>query len=140
MSRCISLAASLAAATGVFALSALPAASADSGTVNAHVTVASPCITVSIAGGAAALDFGTLAFSQQAPISNNNTDTQLKSCAISGQNISVKGSNASVAGGGTWLLDDSGDPCTGGNANHYSLRVMARSTPSPACTRTPTST
>lgn len=122
MRRTLALAGGLAIAAAYFALSALPALSADTGTVNAQVTVATACITLD----KTLLDFGSLSFSQpnQGGTSQPLTVTNCGSAAkLFGRGTDAKNGAGTI----TWTLVD-GDPCTVG-INHYASS-LGGSTPS----------
>jgi hypothetical protein len=122
MKRLIAVASALAVATGYFVLSALPAFSADTGTVNAKVTVASPCIAVQVAGGS--IDFGTLTFSTPTTVVRpGNGNTTITNCATTNENISARGTDATGANA-TWTLVGTlfPYPCTHGT-DKYGLDV-----------------
>jgi hypothetical protein len=95
----------LVLASGYFLLSALPALANESATVNAKVTVASPCLTVSFTNpSATGLDFGTLAFGSGAGQGNFFS---LTNCSTSQESISARGTDAtSSTSSAAWTLDD----------------------------------
>jgi hypothetical protein len=122
MKRLIAGAAGLAVAAAYFVMSALPAFSADSATVNAKVTVASPCIAVQVAGGS--IDFGTLTFSTPTTVVRpGNGNTTITNCATTNENISARGTDATGANA-TWTLIGTlfPSPCTYGT-DKYGLDV-----------------
>jgi hypothetical protein len=93
----------LGAMATIFALSAVPIFSADSGVVDASVTAAAPCITVSFS----TLDFGTLPFSQGAtPPASIPNPGSLTNCSVQQSNILLRGTDATGAGGVTWSLQN----------------------------------
>jgi len=114
-------------ALGAFALTALaasavPAFSADNGTVNAKVTVAAPCLTVSLTAGATQLDFGTTPFGGGSSYSNG---ISLTNCASAAENISARGTNAtSTTSTASWTLQDSPRTCPS-TPNVYVLATQA---------------
>jgi len=82
---------------------AMPAWSSASGTVNAHVTVASPCVTVSPDG----LDFGVLGLTQsnQSPTDSGQLNIVASNCGGGSENILARGTDAvSASGPAKWLL------------------------------------
>lgn len=122
MKRLIAGAAGLAVATAYFVLSALPALGADSGTVNAQVTVASPCLTLDVTS----INFGTGSFSQpsQAMTQLQNHQLNVSSCGTTSQGLFARGTDATASDGSdaTWALIGSAqsDLCTQG-LNKYFL-------------------
>lgn len=118
--RRLTLISGLAVTAASFALSALPALSAESGTVNAKVTVASPCLKVSFVGGLTSIDWGTQPFSTPSGSSGGGQGVgTVDNCASSAENFSVKGTDA-TATDATWTLVDPrpGNVCTAG-VNKY---------------------
>lgn len=110
--------------------SAVPAFTADSGTVTvvltAEETAATPCLTV----GPGTLDLGTAAFSTPAARSELRSRTpgvQTENCGTAPENVAVMGTDA-VGPGGTWALgywvtdSSGGNPCDAG-ANVYFLQT-----------------
>jgi hypothetical protein len=126
-SKITSTIAGLAVAASYFVLSGLPAFGADSGTVNAKVAVASPCVTV---GPGTGVDFGTLEFAstpQQVQGNQGNGTSTVSNCSPSGENIFVRGTNAAGASGASWSLVARTQPvgtCDLGT-NKYVLKVNA---------------
>jgi hypothetical protein len=115
----------LGAAAAYFVLSALPAFSAETSTVNAKVTVASPCITISLVGGATELNFGVQPLATPANNANSsNFGTLVTSCSPSTQNVTAKGTDA-TGGAALWSLTDSssGTSICGLGKNRYSIRL-----------------
>jgi hypothetical protein len=104
--------------------SALPARANESATVNAKVTVASPCLTVSFTNpSATGLDFGTLAFGSGAGQGNFFSVTN---CSTAQESISARGTDAtSSTSTAAWTLDDTffgGPTCsTTPSTNKYAL-------------------
>jgi hypothetical protein len=96
-----------ATAAAFFFASVLPASSADSGTVQAKVTVASPCLTITGAiTSMGSLDFGTLPFSTTSGNSGKGVGAgRVENCAATAENFSVRGTNA-VGTDATWTLVD----------------------------------
>lgn len=87
------------------AVGAVPAFTADSGSVGATVTVPpppAPCLTVSVTS----VDFGTLEFSDPAasgtPRELAAPSTTVRSCSTAPEYINVRGSTATTASGGVW--------------------------------------
>ena len=99
-----------AAAVAALVAGAVPAFTADTGTVTVTVTAeppATPCITVA----PPTLDFGTLAFSTAGSLSTRfvggaGTSPTVTNCGTAGQNLTLTGSNASGAGG-SWIISGS---------------------------------
>jgi hypothetical protein len=117
----------LAIAALAMAATAVPALSADSGTVTLSITArapAAPCLTV--APGSA--DFGTLRFST--PVNAGpgpaygQANIAISNCGTAGQNLLGSATDASGASG-TWTLTTEGvggSPCP--NLNRYWLDVF----------------
>ena len=106
----------LVAGVAAFGLSAVPALSADSGTLNMSVAVASPCLTVSPEAGT----FGPKTFSPSAESpSTTDLDTRptVTNCSASSEPLFVRGTNA-VGAGATWTLADPQSIAV----NRYALR------------------
>jgi hypothetical protein len=103
------------AAASTFLASALPAFSADSGTVDARVTVQTACITLD----QTSLDYGPQSFVQPGWIVNSNMQFDVTNCG-SAAKLFGRGTDATnVSGSVTWTLDDSVEhQCTPG-VNHY---------------------
>jgi type 1 fimbria pilin len=109
------------AATAVLAAAAAPAFTADQGTVNLTVQVASPCITVS----PDSTSFGAKSFSVSAesPSSTDAADRpQVTNCSASAESLFVSGTDAVGSLGAKWAL---GTPETIG-ANRYGLKVAGQ--------------
>src|SRR4051794_3582673 len=91
---------------GALATSVLPASGAESGTVNAKVTIAAPCLTVGVVSltGATVLDMGT----QQLGLGSSFANfMSLTNCSTTAENISARGTNAtSTTSAATWALHD----------------------------------
>lgn len=92
-----------------FAAGAVPAFTADSGSVVGTVRVPTPpapCITLS----GTAVDFGTLPFSDPAAVSTPNVDGSpslaLASCATAPEIVSLAATDATTASGATWAVAD----------------------------------
>lgn len=103
----------------------ITALSAESGTVDAQVIVATPCIIVS----PTALDFGTLSFTTIAVQGYSPRAIQLQNCGNSPEQMYVRGTDATVAGTTVWSLVPA-DPCSGG-LNEYFLRARDNSNTGP---------
>jgi hypothetical protein len=111
----------LALAAVYFAASALPAFSADSGSISARVQVGAPCITLS----ATSIDFGLGSFSQQGQNAGAFDDTvTISNCGGVGSTLWVSATNAQADGDPIWTLDPLavGGACAAG-ANRYGLEV-----------------
>lgn len=122
MRRLLAIAVGLTIAAAYFTLSALPAFSADNGTVNAQVTVqgAVTCITLSTTS----LDYGPVPFSQPSAGAENrvlfmNVNNCGDAAKLFGSGTDAKNGAGSEAI--TWTLDDNvtTHPCTLG-VNRYS--------------------
>jgi type 1 fimbria pilin len=99
------------AATAFLAVSAVPAFGADTGTVNAQVTVASPCITVS----PGQIDFPTAAFGTNVA-GNSAQQISVTNCSSASERIFARGSDAtSTTSGALWSLISSSFSCPGSN-------------------------
>jgi hypothetical protein len=88
---------------------ALPALTAENGTVVAKVSVPlppAPCLTLD----GVAVDFGTLSFSDPAaastPLVAASPDVHVSSCSTTGENLSISATNAHTTSGGTWQVAD----------------------------------
>jgi hypothetical protein len=109
-----------AVAVSYFAMSSLPAFSADAGTVNATVTVAGgPCITVPTT----TIDFKSLGFSS--PTANVTAADTLgyTSCSAAAQKVFARATDATGTAA-TWTLTTYKYPCTDG-VNKYALDLYA---------------
>jgi hypothetical protein len=113
---------------GILAANAAPTFTADNGTVEASVTVATPCLVVT----PGQIDFGTLPFSTTqisfgvAPISYTN-------CSESPERVYGRGTDASGGGSATWSL--STVPCNG-TLNNYTQGVTRPGNPATFLTTT----
>jgi hypothetical protein len=129
MSRLLARAAVLVAATALVAASSLPAFGADTGTINASVTGASPCITI----GATSVDFGTAGFSTSSAFSSKvlSNASSYTNCASSSEIVMARGTNAHNAGStATWSLNPApGAICSNAATNVYSLTLSSATTP-----------
>lgn len=105
--RTLALVVLVAATVVAWAASALPAFGADSGTVDATVTVATPCILIS----PPTVDFGSMAFrdgsEEYADLVANPQTIGYTNCSEAAENIFARGTNAADANGATasWALD-----------------------------------
>lgn len=127
MTRTIRIATLLAIATCCFVASAVPVFSADSGTVAASVTAATPCITVT----PASVTFGTAGFSNSstATVVDSSGTMSFTNCGSAKQRIYGRGTNA-TGSGATWTLMTAGspaNPCTVG-PNSYQQATFRGST------------
>ncbi len=118
------LAVAVALAT-VWASSAIPVLAADSGTVDAQVTVATPCIIVS----PTTVDFGTLPFTTLAIQGYGARSIQLQNCGTGPEQMYVRGTDATFGSSTVWTLV-AADPCSGG-LNEYFLRARDNSNTGP---------
>ena len=80
----------LVAAIVAFVVAPLPASASSSGTLNATVTVASPCILLD----KDAVDFGSLGFSSTTTPTNGTKTAQLTNCGGQAEDILARGSDA----------------------------------------------
>ena len=97
------------------AATAVPAFTADSGTVTATVTAQAPpapCITLS----RSTVDFGTLPFSDPAvsptPLHTASPAVRVTSCSTAAENVFGAVSDAAIASGGSWDVTDRNDSNT----------------------------
>jgi hypothetical protein len=111
-----------ALATAGLVAGAVPAFTADSGSVTVTVTAqaaATPCITVA----PTTLDFGTLAFSTAGTLSRRfiggaGVSPTVTNCGTAGQNMTMTGSNATGTSG-SWNISGAADgtnPCPAVNS------------------------
>jgi hypothetical protein len=108
-----------AVAVSYFAMSSLPAFSADAGTVTATVTVAGPCITVPTT----TIDFKSLGFSgATTPVAGVET-LGYTSCSAAAQKVFARGTDATGTSA-TWTLAAFAYPCLGG-VNKFVLNLYA---------------
>jgi hypothetical protein len=128
MRRLILIVSGLIVAAACLVLSAMPAFGDESGTINAKVRVAAPCLTVAVSGGV--LDFGTLPFTTSSSpgvgVQGNGFST-VTNCGQSAQSLAVRGTDATAAGssGALWSLvtfSGQGNLCTLG-PDKYSVLV-----------------
>jgi hypothetical protein len=101
----------------IWASTATPILAADNGTVDASVTVATPCLLVT----PSSLDFGTLAFNSTAsqPVTYTN-------CGITYERVYGKGTDATGTAA-TWTLNPTFGSCGPGSADQYGLYVATYS-------------
>jgi hypothetical protein len=129
MKRLIAIAGALTVAGAYFVLSALPALSADSGTVDASVSVAAPCLTVVVNGPfGPQLNFGTRGFTTPTAVSGTNVTSAVSvtNCSTGAESAYVRGTDArSTTSSATWTLQSGVYPCSVG-ANKYSLETHLR--------------
>ena len=109
----------------VWAGPALPALAADSGTVDAQVTVATPCIIVS----PPSLDYGTLPFSTVGNQGYGARAIVLTNCGSSQEQMFAHGTDATANNTTIWTLQAS-EPCSAG-LNEYFLRARDNSNTGP---------
>jgi len=122
---CITVVAGLTAT----ALSALPAFSADNGTVNASVVAgAAPCITISSPPNGSPVNFGTLPFSTgNTPARTSGTpDITATNCGTSSETFLAKGTNATGSGPtpATWSLESLPLANCSATLNTYNLMLL----------------
>jgi hypothetical protein len=108
----------------LWAMTAGPLAANDNGSVDAQVTVATPCIEIT-SPASGSLDFGTLPFSHDFTTSSSNRGVSYTNCGSSAERVFGRGTDATGGTGGlaTWQLVDF-NGCTGG-PNRYSIDVLA---------------
>jgi hypothetical protein len=102
----------------VLAVGAVPALTADNGTIVGTISVSavSPCIQISTTG----LDFGTASFATQGASSREESDgVDVANCSTAESGITMTGSDA-TNGGSTWSLTDEWLNCDG-QLNRYGL-------------------
>jgi len=84
--------------------------------VNATVTVASPCLTVT----PPVLDFGTLPFSFPGDVGHDTRTVNVNNCGANDERLFARSTDASLAGQPVWTLSPTNStPCL----NHYSVRA-----------------
>ena len=108
------------AIAGLWATSAGPILAADNGTVDAQVTVATPCILVT----PESVDFGTLPFSTAANLSAAPRAIEVTNCGSSAEQIFGRGTDATSDGQTIWALNGEEQPCFDG-LNKYNLVARA---------------
>lgn len=104
------------AAITLLAASAVPTFAADNGTVDATVTVASPCVLVS----PGSVDFGTLAFSQTGALVFSGKTISITSCGSSSEKLYGRATDAYVGDLKVWSLVYDHTPCIYG-PNEFNL-------------------
>lgn len=111
----------LAIAAAYLVLSAVPSFGDNVGTVNAQVTVAAPCVTLSTTS----IDFGTILFATNpptGPTSKYILPYTITNCSSAKETLYVKGTDATSTSSSTrWTLNWIG-PCTAG-PNNYGMRA-----------------
>ena len=112
-----------AVATTLWAAATAPVFATDNGTVDAQVTVATPCITVS----PQSLDFGTLPFSTAAGTSTQAMPVEISNCGAGPEQLYGRGTDASLGGATVWSLVSDQTPCAAG-VNTFNL-IFLSSTP-----------
>jgi hypothetical protein len=114
--------AGFAVAAAYFVLTAVPALGDNVGTVNAQVTVAAPCLTLSTT----TLDFGTIRL-----VTNPTTDVTgltssnytITNCGAASEKLYAKGTDAtSTSSNASWSLANNYSVCNLG-PNYYGLGV-----------------
>jgi len=105
----------------IWVATALPAFAADSGNIDAHVTVAMPCLE--IIDPTTDIDFGTLGFSQDAGLIQGQTSIKYANCSAAESRVWAQGTDATGTSA-TWTLYSAltGSPCTWG-PNTYGLSL-----------------
>lgn len=107
---------SIAIATLLAALSAMPAAAADTGQITAEVTPAAPCVIVG-----ENLDYGTRSFNSTSHVQAQDS-TSFTNCSVQAEKIYVRGTDAtSSTSAATWRLTGA-LPCNIG-PNFYSHNI-----------------
>jgi len=104
---------------GVLAANAAPTLAAETGTVDAQVTVATPCLVVS----PPTVDFGTLPFSTQLSQGYSSQAVEIANCGSSAEQVYGRGTDATSAGG-TWALTADHDSCYS-TVNEFNLKVRS---------------
>jgi hypothetical protein len=111
----------LAVAAAVFAASAAPALTADRGTVNMTVQVASPCLTVS--PESIAFPAASFSTSAESPSTTEAPDrATVTNCSASSESLFFNATDAVGSVGAKWAL---GSPQSIG-INRYGLRVASQ--------------
>jgi hypothetical protein len=112
--------------TACLLLSAGPALTASTGTVNVTVSVAEPCVTI---GGGTAVDFGTKPFWASATLAPIGYTAQpyltIQNCGGGAEKIYARGTDAAGLNGPSWALSDTyyGSICPAVGPNVYSLAI-----------------
>ena len=107
------------ALAGLWAMSASPMLAADNGTVDAQVTVATPCLIAS----PPSVDFGTVQFG-----ASGSHAIQVTNCGYGSELVLARGTDAAGDGGASWTLTNDTSPC-GGGSNNYRLQLSASTVP-----------
>jgi hypothetical protein len=106
------------AATAAFVATSMPAAAASSGTLNATVSVASPCIQLD----QNSIDFGSLGFSSQNAPTNGTKTAALTNCGGQSEDILARGTDATDGTNALWTLIQGGpNPCDLAGVNKFFL-------------------
>jgi hypothetical protein len=131
----------LALAAVAAAATAVPAFTADSGTVTVSITAQAPpapCLTVT----PGSVSFGTLAFSTPVNaghgVVSGDANVTINSCGTAGENLLGSATNA-VSASGTWIVTNSGiggSPCP--NLDRFFLHIFMFAFPDLALNGTPT--
>lgn len=108
------------AAASLWAGAAAPIHAADNGSVDAQVTVATPCILVT----PPSVDFGTLPFSTQFTGSGGVQSIHIENCGTSGEQLFGRGTDATRSGTPVWSLAAVSPCSTTSNLNEYMLRAQ----------------
>src|SRR3989442_943412 len=104
----------------VWAGSALPVLAAEGGTVDAQVTVATPCILVD----PPSLDFGSLPFTSPTNVGFGNLGIDLTNCGAGPELMFGRGTDATIGGNPVWTLRSYAYPPCPGGLNEYSLGAV----------------
>lgn len=106
------------AIAGLWATSAGPILAADNGTVDAQVTVATPCVTINTP----TIDFGTLPFSSETLGGSGQKVINYANCGDAAERIWAAGTNATGTSA-TWQLSNAiGSTCSV-PVNNYRLLI-----------------
>ena len=105
------------ALASLWVASATPILAADNGTVDAQVTVATPCVLVS----PTSLDFGTLPFG-----GFTSQSLQYSNCGTADESIYARATNASGVSA-AWSLTQRGSCAAGPTVDEYRLDLYANS-------------
>jgi hypothetical protein len=118
-----------AAVSAVFLVWAMPSFSADSGTVNARVSVAAPCLTATVTWPSApTLDFGSQSFTTPAQPGGTslNDAVSITNCGSGSENVLVRGTDATTTtSSAAWQLQSTDATCSVG-ANKYFVNTTIR--------------
>lgn len=101
---------------GVLAANAAPTFAADTGSVEATVTVATPCILVITT----AIDFGSTPFANPDPVGISSAGVSYQNCSDSIEHIWVGGTDA-TGPSATWELDGQAPATCAGTLNAFQL-------------------